>query len=137
MRSLKLAGNKYISCRSISPAKVILIFAGLSCVELYGILQNSRVFCNKRGILWGNYVYQRSPIFFTSFQQSQSAGKLSFGGNSAVFFKSVSGDITPLMLFFSAAATRHPIVVVLHVLNFQKFRTNGGKNNGWRSSKKH
>lgn len=77
------------------------------------------------------------PYFFTSFQQSQSAGTLSFGGNPAVFFKSVSGDITSMTLIFSGAATRHPIVVVLHVLNFQKFRTNGGKNNGWRSSKKH
>ena len=50
---------------------------------------------------WGNYVYQRSPIFFTSFQQSQSAGKLSFGGNSAVFFQiSVRGYYSLDAIFF-------------------------------------
>ncbi|ERI77735.1 hypothetical protein HMPREF0239_01634 [Clostridium sp. ATCC BAA-442] len=91
----------------------------------------SVVFC-------GEITFINVPLFFLPLSNSLNPQESSrLGAILRFFFKSVSGDITPLMLFFSAAATCQPVVVVLHVLNFQKFRTNGGKNNGWRSSKKH
>lgn len=69
-------------------------------------------------VFCGEITFINVPLFFLPLSNSLNPQESSrLGAILRFFFKSVSGDITPLMLFFSAAATRHPIVVGVHIGN--------------------
>lgn len=49
--ALRIAGDNCKSCRSLCPAKAAQVFAGLSNVDFYGILQFPLVSCKVRAFL--------------------------------------------------------------------------------------